>query len=59
MIVKTGEEPNVVKQFDAMLCWLSETPLSRPPYWLRHTTREVKAKVANIAHRVDLSTPRQ
>ena len=25
-------------------------------YWLRHTTREVKAKVAAIAHRVDINT---
>ena len=31
MIVRAGETPRVDKQFDAMLCWLSETPLD--PRW--------------------------
>ncbi len=57
MIVAAGEAPAQSKQVEALVCWLSETPLSPArTYWLRHTTREVKAKVASIAHRVDINT---
>ncbi|NMF91093.1 sulfate adenylyltransferase subunit CysN [Aromatoleum petrolei] len=57
MIVKTAEAPEQLKQIDATLCWLSETPLSPArTYLLRHTTREVKAKVAKIDYRLDVNT---
>ncbi|MCK9984676.1 MAG: sulfate adenylyltransferase subunit 1 [Azoarcus sp.] len=57
MIVKTAEQPEQLKQVDATLCWLSETPLSPArTYVLRHTTREVKAKVAKIDYRLDVNT---
>ena len=57
MIVKTSEQPQVVRQIEADLCWLSEQPLSSArTYLLRHTTREVKAKVARIDYRLDLNT---
>ena len=60
MIVKTGEEPSVVKQFDAMLCWLSETPLDpRRKYLIRHTTRDSKAMLAGIDYRTDVNTMEQ
>jgi sulfate adenylyltransferase subunit 1 len=50
MIVKSGELPMVSKQIDAMLCWLSESPLDpRRKYLLRHTTRDSKAMLAGIA----------
>ena len=52
MIVKTGELPNVTKQIDAMLCWLSESPLDpRRKYLIRHTTRDSKAMLAGIEYR--------
>jgi sulfate adenylyltransferase subunit 1 len=57
MIVKSSEQPEAVKQIDATVCWLGETPLSPArTYLLRHTTREVKAKVARIEHRVNVNT---
>ncbi|MDA0191024.1 MAG: GTP-binding protein [Proteobacteria bacterium] len=57
MIVKSSELPNVTKQIDAMLCWLSETPLDpRRKYIVRHTTRESKAVLAGIDHRMDINT---
>jgi sulfate adenylyltransferase subunit 1 len=56
MIVRAGEAPPASKKIDATLCWLSETPLSPARrYLVRHTTRETKAQVAEIAHRVDLA----
>ena len=60
MIVKSSEAKEPVKQLDAMLCWLSETPLSPArTYIIRHTTRESKAKVGAIAYRIDVNTLEQ
>jgi len=57
MIVKTNEQPQIVKQLDATVCWLAGQPLSPArTYLVRHTTREVKAKVAKIDYRLDLNT---
>jgi sulfate adenylyltransferase subunit 1 len=55
MIVRAGEAPPALKKIDATVCWLSEAPLSPSRrYLVRHTTRETKAAVAEIVHRVDL-----
>ena len=57
MLVKTGELPTQTKQLQATVCWLAETPLDRArTYLLRHTTRETKAKVAEITYRIDINT---
>ena len=60
MIVRSAAQPQVVKQIDTTICWLAETPLDRArTYLIRHTTREVKAKVASIDYRVDVNTLEQ
>ncbi len=60
MIVKTNEAPAPVKQIEAFVCWLSETPLSPArTYIVRHTTRESKAKVGAISYKVDVNTLEQ
>lgn len=57
MIVKTSEVPEPVKQIEAFVCWLSETPLSPArTYVVRHTTRESKAKIGSIQYKVDVNT---
>jgi sulfate adenylyltransferase subunit 1 len=57
MIVKSDQAPEPVKQITAMVCWLSETALSPArTYVIRHTTRESKAKVGEIAYKVDVNT---
>ncbi|HSH98653.1 MAG: sulfate adenylyltransferase subunit 1 [Methylophilaceae bacterium] len=57
MIVKSSQSIEPVKQISAMVCWLSETPLSTArTYIVRHTTRESKAKVGEIAYKVDVNT---
>ncbi len=57
MIVKTDQAPAPVKQIEAMVCWLSETPLSPArAYIVRHTTRESKAKVGEITYKIDVNT---
>ena len=57
MIVKTEEAPAAVKEIRATVCWLSETPLDRArTYLIRHTTRDSKAKLTGIDHRLDVNT---
>lgn len=60
MIVRSDALPTVTRQIDAMLCWLSETPLdARRKYLIRHTTRETKAVLGAIDYRVDINTSAQ
>ncbi|BCT67602.1 sulfate adenylyltransferase subunit CysN [Nitrosospira sp. NRS527] len=57
MLVKTLDVPRVGKEFEAMLCWLSEQSLDpRRKYLIKHTTRTVKAVISRIEYRVDINT---
>ena len=57
MLVHRNESPISQRDLDATLCWLSETPLdSRRNYFLRHTTREVRARIGGIDHLWDVAT---
>ena len=57
MLVKTEQKPRVTKEFEAMLCWLSEQALDpKRKYLIKHTTRIVKAQVSRINYRVDVNT---
>jgi len=57
MIVSVGTPPVLSGSLRADLCWLSETPLDpRRHYLIRHTTREVKARLVAIHHRLDIHT---
>ena len=56
-LVKTSQLPQVTKEFDAMLCWLSEQSLDpRRKYLIKHTTRLVKAVISRIDYRLDINT---
>ncbi len=60
MIVKSDTNVEPVKQIEAHVCWLSETPLSTSRmYVIRHTTRESKAKVGTISYKIDVNTLEQ
>ena len=53
----TENAPRVEKAFEAMLCWLSETPLEKSrKYLVKHTTRSARCLIGSIAHRVDVNT---
>jgi sulfate adenylyltransferase subunit 1 len=56
MLVHRNASPACRRDLDATLCWLSETPLdSRRNYFLRHTTREVRARIDGIDHLWDVA----
>lgn len=60
MLVKTGQLPESVKQFEAMVCWLDEVPLSPArTYVIRHTTRESKARIDDILYQIDINSSQQ
>jgi sulfate adenylyltransferase subunit 1 len=57
MIVKNDAQPTTTKQIEAMLCWLSETPLDKArKYVVRHTSRESKAILSDIEYRLDINS---
>jgi sulfate adenylyltransferase subunit 1 len=61
MIVKTDHlPPKVEKEFEAMLCWLSESPLDKNrKYLVKHTTRTAKCLFSRLDYRVDVNTLEQ
>ena len=60
MFVRNQALPTVAKEFAAMLCWLSETPLDKNrKYLVKHTTRTAKCLFSNIGYRVDVNTLEQ
>jgi sulfate adenylyltransferase subunit 1 len=57
MLVHSGATPSVVRTLDATVCWLADAPLDRQRnLLLRHTTREVRARVSGIDHLWNVST---
>ncbi len=60
MLVRADAASAPKSAIRAKLCWLSETPLdAQRRYLIRHTTRDVKAKLANIHHLLDITTLQQ
>jgi len=57
MIVKSNSPPESGQNIEAMVCWFSEKKLvPRGKYYLRHTTKEVKAMVSEVTYKVDINT---
>ncbi|MDO8207840.1 MAG: sulfate adenylyltransferase subunit CysN [Gallionella sp.] len=60
MFVKADALPTVTREFEAMLCWLSETPLDKSrKYLVKHTTRTAKCLFSSVDYRVDVNTLEQ
>ncbi|HEX8956421.1 MAG TPA: EF-Tu/IF-2/RF-3 family GTPase, partial [Burkholderiaceae bacterium] len=57
MLVCAGQPATLLKNVVADVCWLSEEPLdTRRKYWLKHTTRQVAARVTKIETLLDVNT---
>ncbi len=55
LLVHAGEGPAPTRAVSAVVCWLSERPLSTARrYVVRHATREARAQVTEIAWRLEL-----
>ncbi|MBY0577689.1 MAG: sulfate adenylyltransferase subunit CysN [Burkholderiales bacterium] len=57
MIVKSDNLPELSKEYDAMLCWLSDEPLDvRRKYLIKHTTKTAKIMLNRLDYRVNVNT---
>ncbi|RJG05605.1 sulfate adenylyltransferase [Noviherbaspirillum cavernae] len=57
MLAAADRPATLLKTVDAEICWLSEEPLDmRRKYWLKHTTKQVAARVTKIDTLLDINT---
>jgi sulfate adenylyltransferase subunit 1 len=57
MLASAESPATPLKTVNAEICWLSEEPLDmRRKYWLKHTTKQVGARVAKIDTLLDINT---
>lgn len=57
MIVKKNNQPKAVQEFDAMLCWLNNSPArNRAKYTIVHTSNEQKAMIKDVIYKIDINT---
>ncbi len=57
MIVRKNNVPTVDARFEAMLCWMGDTPMDRSiPYVIMQTTRTTKGIVGRLVYRIDVDT---
>jgi bifunctional enzyme CysN/CysC len=57
MICRPHNQPSETRRLDAMVCWMSERPLSASGrYRIKHTTRTALAKVDEVRYALDVNT---
>ncbi len=57
MLASAQDVPQVARQFDANIVWLSEQPLDPSrPYLLRHAAQTMPAQIKAVRHRVNVTT---
>jgi bifunctional enzyme CysN/CysC len=57
MLCRPNNQPTVGQDLDAMICWMSDKPLSpKGRYALKHTTRWTRAIVTDLLYRLDINT---
>jgi len=57
MIVKSNNRPEPKQEFDAMLCWLNNSPArARTKYSILHTSNDQKAMIKNVMYKIDVNT---
>jgi sulfate adenylyltransferase subunit 1 (EFTu-like GTPase family) len=55
MLARPDDAPEPASQFEATICWMTDEPL-RPHgrYAIKHTTRDARAIVDEVVHRIDV-----
>ena len=57
MLSRPHNQPTVAQELEAMVCWMAEAPLRQGArYYLKHTTRTVKAIVDDLRYGIDVNT---
>lgn len=56
MLVRTHNQPKVVQEFDAMICWLDEKPArERAKYTIMHANSEQQAVIKDVIYKMDIN----
>ncbi len=57
MIAKQNNQPQPLQEFDAMICWLHNSPARpRAKYTILHTSNEQKAMIKTVIYKIDINT---
>lgn len=57
MLVHSACLPTVDRSFEAMLVWMDEEPMdAAKQFYLKHTTHTTRARIGQIAYKVDVNT---
>jgi len=57
MLVSDRAPPTLTQDIEANLCWLAEDSLTpQRKYWIKHTSRTVRAIFKELSYRVDVNT---
>ena len=57
LISRPHNHPDVARDLDATICWMSETPSATGGrYLVKHTTRSARAVLTELVHRIDVDT---
>ena len=57
MICRPANRPKEARDIDAMVCWMSDRPLSASGrYRIKHTSRTALAKVDEVIYRIDVNS---
>ncbi len=57
MLVREGNVPKQSQDIEAMVCWMGEKPIQlNGKYFLKHTTRDVRAVVKEIKYKMDINS---
>jgi bifunctional enzyme CysN/CysC len=55
MLVGAADQPTAARILDATVCWMTDQPLvERSRYVVHHTTRQVRAVVDELTHKIDV-----
>ncbi len=57
MIVRPGNQPQVRREAEAMLVWMSERPLQPGrSYWVKHTTKRTAGEIQHVRYSINVNT---
>ena len=57
MLVRPHNRPDASREFEAMVCWMTDAPLKEGSrYAIKHTTRTARCVVEALPYRVDVNT---
>ena len=57
MIVGENKAPEMGREMDMMICWLSEKPMQmRGKYLMKHTTNDMKCMIQELKYKIDVNT---